>query len=283
MQLRVCHVRRLLSKYSCALFVQYFFWSQFRNGVHHCKVKTAAYATSTCPRRSAKRSIKLHYFRKINDQVCRLLSLHLQRKLPGKHYSYWWWALCQLMLRAIDCMYVQLRVPATQPFFNVTRERVRSVHIQVVCDANRLVTRVYDTNPGFSHDAFILASLVIPTVFQADTSFDRWLLGNNNYLLETWLLTPYLVPTSKMQHVFNRALSWGTYVLKQTYWMCFRCLDKTGGTLQYSPQKFSEFFVACCVLHNIAVRSRHHMDLKVDTLRDLRCREAELAIPGDVG
>ncbi len=61
--------------------------------------------------------------------------------------------------------------------------------------------------------------------------------------------------------------------------MCFRCLDKSGGTLQYSLQKVAAFFVACCVLHNIVLRHGRDLDLDGDALQDLRRREAELHVP----
>ena len=34
----------------------------------------------------------------------------------------------------------------------------------------------------------------------------------------------------------------------------FRCLDKSGGALLYSPVKVCHITVACCMLHNVAVR-----------------------------
>ena len=61
--------------------------------------------------------------------------------------------------------------------------------------------------------------------------------------------------------------------------MRFRCLDKSGGTLKYSPQKVAAFFVACCVLHNIAMRHGCALDLDEDTLQDMRRRDAERHVP----
>ncbi|KAJ1121649.1 hypothetical protein NDU88_000169 [Pleurodeles waltl] len=34
----------------------------------------------------------------------------------------------------------------------------------------------------------------------------------------------------------------------------FRCLHMTGGSLFYSPKKVCQIIVACCMLHNLALR-----------------------------
>ncbi len=141
---------------------------------------------------------------------------------------------------------------------------------------------MYANFPGSAHDSFILANSSIPTVFQGDPPLDGWLLGDNGYPLKTWLITPYITPTTRRQRVFNRVFSSARSVIERTFGvlkMRFRCLDRTGGSLSYSPQSVSAFFMACCVLHNIAIRSGCHFDLTEETLQDLRRREAELHVP----
>ena len=61
--------------------------------------------------------------------------------------------------------------------------------------------------------------------------------------------------------------------------MCFRCLDRSGGTLQYGPQKVAAFFATCCVLHNIAMNHGCVDDINKDRLEDLMRRDAELHVP----
>ena len=57
--------------------------------------------------------------------------------------------------------------------------------------------------------------------------------------------------------------------------MRFRCLDRSGGTLQYSPQNVTAFFVACCVLH-ISMNRGCVDDINEEILEDLRRRDVEL-------
>lgn len=47
------------------------------------------------------------------------------------------------------------------------------------------------------------ANSVIPAVFQGDLPLDGWLLGDNGYLLKTWLITPYIMPTTVREGFFN--------------------------------------------------------------------------------
>lgn len=61
--------------------------------------------------------------------------------------------------------------------------------------------------------------------------------------------------------------------------MLFRCLDRSGGTLQNSPQKVAAFFVACCVLHNISINQGCVVDIDEQILEDLRRRDGELHVP----
>ena len=58
--------------------------------------------------------------------------------------------------------------------------------------------------------------------------------------------------------------------------MRFRCLDRSGGILQYSPQNVAAFFVACCVLHNISMNHGYVDDNNEEILEDLRRCEVEL-------
>ena len=44
----------------------------------------------------------------------------------------------------------------------------------------------------------------------------------------------------------------------------FRCLDKSGGTLLYSPNFVCQIIGACCMLHNFAVRKGLEIDLRDD-------------------
>ena len=95
-------------------------------------------------------------------------------------------------------------------------------------------------------------------------------------------MTPFIMPATVRKIVFNRKHTQTRSVIERTFGilkMRFRCLDRSGGTLQYGPQKVAAFFVACCVLHNIAMNHGCVDDINEDRLEDLRRRDAELHVP----
>ena len=96
-------------------------------------------------------------------------------------------------------------------------------------------------------------------------------------------MVPYMTPTSVRELSFNRRHSRARVVIERTFGVLkqrFRCLDRSGGVLQYSPQKVASFVVVCCVLHNIAKRERMVLpDINEARLRRLRRRQADLEMP----
>lgn len=68
--------------------------------------------------------------------------------------------------------------------------------------------------------------------------YKTWILPETNYS-SAQILTP-LVTESTLG------------ILK----MRFRCIDKSSNTLQYCPLKVCKIFLACCILHNTAIKCR---------------------------
>ncbi len=186
------------------------------------------------------------------------------------------------VLGVIDCTHVQLRAPSENALVYINRKGTYSINVQVICDAYSKITHVFANYPGSSHDSFILANSTIPAIFEGNPPLDGWLLGDNGYPLKTWLMTPYLMPATIREMQFNRKHTQTRCVIERTFGilkMRFRCLDRSGGTLQYSPQKVAAFFVACCVLHNISINQGCVVDIDEEILEDLRRRDGELHVP----
>jgi len=82
-------------------------------------------------------------------------------------------------------------------------------------------------------------------------------VGDSGYPLEPWLLTPVSAPTSHGQESYNAAHTKTRSVVERSFGLLksrFRCLDKSGGTLLYKPDKTCRIVVACFVLHNYCTR-----------------------------
>ncbi len=70
-------------------------------------------------------------------------------------------------------------------------------------------------------------------------------------------MTPPANPQTRQEHSYNRRHTVTRAVIERTIrvlkarWVC---LDTAGGKLLYTPEKVCQIILACCVLHNIAVK-----------------------------
>lgn len=83
------------------------------------------------------------------------------------------------------------------------------------------------------------------------------LLGDSGYPCLPWLLTPLLRPHVQSEENYNKAHKKTRQIIERAFGlmkMRFRCMDKTGGALQYSPKKVIDIVTASVVVHNFAIR-----------------------------
>ncbi|XP_051866528.1 putative nuclease HARBI1 [Pristis pectinata] len=158
---------------------------------------------------------------------------------------------------AIDCMHVAIRAPVHDAMAYMNHKGYYSINVQLVCDHQYRIMQVNAHFPGSSHSAFILRHSSVPALFEGEGRLEGWLLGDKEYPLQPWLMTPLRCPQTEAERRYNKAHSktWITVehtirILKQR----FRCLDRSRGALQYSPHKVSKMIIACCILHNFALQ-----------------------------
>ena len=81
--------------------------------------------------------------------------------------------------------------------------------------------------------------------------------GDSGYPNTPWLLTPIRDPTTPGEVCYNEAHVKTRRPIERTFGLLksrFRCLDKSGGALLYSPGKVCYKTIVCCMLHNLALR-----------------------------
>ncbi|TWW56343.1 putative nuclease HARBI1, partial [Takifugu flavidus] len=83
------------------------------------------------------------------------------------------------------------------------------------------------------------------------------LSGDRGYALAPWLLTPLTNPQTPQEMLYNQMHARSRCTIERTIgilkgrWMC---LDTAGGKLPYKPERVCRIIMACCVLHNIAMK-----------------------------
>ncbi|KAJ1115079.1 hypothetical protein NDU88_003307 [Pleurodeles waltl] len=119
------------------------------------------------------------------------------------------------------------------------------------------ISHVNANYPGSVHDAYILRNSIIPYVMGQLQRHRVWLIGDSCYPNLSWLLTPVRNPRTRAEERYNEAHGWTRRIIERTFSLLkarFRCLHLTGGSLYYSLKKVCQIIVACCMLHNLALR-----------------------------
>lgn len=79
------------------------------------------------------------------------------------------------------------------------------------------------------------------------------LLGDSNYSLKTYLMTPYLNPRVAHMQRYNTAHCRTRVLIEQTFGLLKRRFSCLHNELRLSPKRARVTVVACCVLHNIGI------------------------------
>uniref|UniRef100_UPI00398F3F7A putative nuclease HARBI1 n=1 Tax=Pristiophorus japonicus TaxID=55135 RepID=UPI00398F3F7A len=157
---------------------------------------------------------------------------------------------------AIDCTHVALRAPHHNTMVFCNSKDYHSQNIQLACEYRQRFLAVNARYPGRTNDSFILRQVTVPGFFNLPHGARGWLLRYKGYILATWLMTPFHNPNTRAQHSYNESHAATRNCIKQTIGVLkqrYRCLDHSGGALQYSPDRVSLFVVVCCLLHNLPI------------------------------
>uniref|UniRef100_A0A6P7GR91 Putative nuclease HARBI1 n=1 Tax=Diabrotica virgifera virgifera TaxID=50390 RepID=A0A6P7GR91_DIAVI len=163
---------------------------------------------------------------------------------------------------AIDCTHIRIISPKAEEHAYMNRKGYHSMNVQLICDTNLFIVNVNSSFPGSCHDSYIWQQSVIQTYLQNSyRNGDRntWLLGDSGYPQQPWLMTPVpgAQPNSPEER-FNQAHASGRNHIERTNGVLksrFRCIMGER-ELRYEPPKVCILVNACCILHNMCIRSR---------------------------
>lgn len=152
----------------------------------------------------------------------------------------------------IDCTHVCIQAPHEREWEYINRKGRHSINIQLVGDADLLITNCVVKWPGSVHDARILRESALYRKLQTNRP-DGIILGDSAYPLLPWLMTPFLAPNTPEQARFNTAHSKTRCAIERLNGVLkrrFACLNY----LRVEPQGVCNIILACIVLHNIATK-----------------------------
>ncbi|KAJ1182066.1 hypothetical protein NDU88_007261 [Pleurodeles waltl] len=161
------------------------------------------------------------------------------------------------IIGAIDGTHVALVPPKDNEQVYRNRKNYHSMNVQVVCLADQYISHVNAKFPGSVHDAYVMRNSSIPYVMEQLQRQRVWPIVDSGYPNLPWLLTPVRNPRTRAEERHNEAHGRTRRIIERTFGVLkarFRCLHMTGGSLMYSPKKLCHIIVACCMLHNLALR-----------------------------
>ncbi|KAM9408077.1 putative nuclease HARBI1 isoform 1-T5 [Salvelinus alpinus] len=154
------------------------------------------------------------------------------------------------VIGAVDCTHIRIKAPSGAHEANfVNRKSFHSINVQMVCNADCVISNVVAKWPGSVHDSRIFrASEIYQCLSQGE--FSGVLLGDRGYGCQPFLLTPFTDP-QEAQQAYNHAHARTRARVEMTFGLLkarFHCLHK----LRVSPVRACDITVACAVLHNVA-------------------------------
>ncbi|CAL1268725.1 unnamed protein product [Larinioides sclopetarius] len=142
--------------------------------------------------------------------------------------------------------------------------------------------------PGSAHDSTIFTNSVVCLLLKTNSIFQNYhLLGDSGYALEKYLLTPFLNPRSPAEVRYNKSHVITRNTVERKYGILKRRFPCLSIGLNCNLERVPAIIVACCVLHNLAIRlddPEPPADPQVEVLlRQLELETEQLQLSSSIG
>ncbi|XP_042228180.1 putative nuclease HARBI1 [Homarus americanus] len=165
------------------------------------------------------------------------------------------------VIGCVDGTHIPIKSPGEpNPELYRCRKNFFSINVMAVCDAHMKFTNLVVNWPGSAHDSHIFTSSRLCESLQAG-DYRGFLLGDSEYALRPYLLTPIHNPTNEKQRKYNRSHINTRTTIERT----FGVWKRRFAVLQHVRAKRSttkNIIIACAVLHNIALISGFPLDIE---------------------
>ncbi len=181
---------------------------------------------------------------------------------------------------AIDGSQIAIKRPHVNEHVYVNRKGYHAINVQAVCTADFLFANIVVRFPGSTHDSFIWNTCALRQKFVAGEFGSFFLLGDSGYAQRPWLMTPVRNPATPAQVRYNNKHTGTQFKIENAFgiWKSrFRCIDKSGGALQYSPQRCCKIITATAVRNGVPLPPQQDIEQAVDRER----RRQQRIIVGD--
>ena len=161
------------------------------------------------------------------------------------------------VIGAIDGTLIPIRTPAKEEHLYVCHKGYHAINVMAVCDADLKFTNLVAKWHGSAHDSAVFNSSMLQVHLET-TEREGWLLGDRGYGIQPYLMTP-LIPekvSTQAEENYQRSHTKTRNVVERSFGVLkqrFRCLDFSGGIMQFSPSRCCNIIVATAVLHNMCI------------------------------
>ncbi|CAM4529899.1 unnamed protein product [Leuciscus chuanchicus] len=187
----------------------------------------------------------------------------IQQQLPVKRGFYSIAGLHNL-IGAIDYTHVRIKAPSPDPFPYLNRMQYHSINVQVICDSVNHLLNVVSRFPGGAHYSYFMQNSSVGMRLEQGAAGDAWLIGRMPF---TWLMTPLTKPQTHQEASYNQRHARTRSTIERTI-----CILRDTGCV-WTQQVVCRIIMACCVLHNIAMKrgvplplQPPHQDVRPDPL-----------------
>ncbi|XP_031348432.1 putative nuclease HARBI1 [Photinus pyralis] len=167
------------------------------------------------------------------------------------------------VIGCVDGTHVAILKPRVDAHNFLNRKGYYSLNVQIICDAELKILSINANYPGSNHDSFIWRQSRIRHFllqqYHANGLRGSWLLGDSGYMLEPFLMIPFLNPAENapesrfnVNHIRARnCVERAIGVLKCRFRVVLQ-----ERTARYEPNFVGKLVIACSALHNLCMRFR---------------------------